>query len=243
MPKKFRMFAGPNGSGKSTLIQEVKKNYNVGAFINADEIEVQLNKYNFLDLTSFTKNQIQQGDWYSFIDNIKHTDARFKDNFPEILFRENFLVCKKSLNSYHAALIAEFFRFRLLKEENTFSFETVMSHPSKVIFLRMAKSANFTTYLYFICTQDPKINIQRILNRVKKGGHDVDQDKTMQRYYRSLGLLFESFMIADRAFVIDSSNTSRDVIVEKRKNDIMIHNQNLPEWVSIYLLDKITQSS
>ena len=35
------MFAGPNGSGKSTLIQEVKKNYNVGIFINADEIEAR----------------------------------------------------------------------------------------------------------------------------------------------------------------------------------------------------------
>ena len=36
--KRFRMFAGPNGSGKSTLIEDVKKHYNVGYFINADMI-------------------------------------------------------------------------------------------------------------------------------------------------------------------------------------------------------------
>ena len=41
--KRFRMFAGPNGSGKSTLIEDVKKHYNVGYFINADVIEKQLN--------------------------------------------------------------------------------------------------------------------------------------------------------------------------------------------------------
>ena len=38
--KRFRMFAGPNGSGKSTLIEDVKKYYNVGYFINADVISI-----------------------------------------------------------------------------------------------------------------------------------------------------------------------------------------------------------
>lgn len=239
MPKKFRMFAGPNGSGKSTLIQEVKKNYKVGAFINADEIEVQLNNHKFLDISLFTKIPIRQNDWNLFIENVKHTDSRYKESFPEILFRENFIVCKNSLNSYQAALLAEFLRFRLLEEENTFSFETVMSHPSKVDFLKTAKAADFITYLYFICTQDPKINIQRILNRVEKGGHHVDHEKTLQRYYRSLELLFDAFMIADRAFIIDSSNMSREVIVEKNKNTITIHNHNVPEWVASCLLDKL----
>lgn len=62
MPKKFRMFAGPNGSGKSTLIQEVKKNYNVGIFINADEIEAQLNQHKFLNTTAYSNKIIQQKD-------------------------------------------------------------------------------------------------------------------------------------------------------------------------------------
>ena len=47
------MFAGPNGSGKSTLIQEVRKSYNVGYFINADEIEVLLAKQKYLDCSLF----------------------------------------------------------------------------------------------------------------------------------------------------------------------------------------------
>ena len=37
------MFAGPNGSGKSTLIKEISKEFNVGYFINADQIEAALN--------------------------------------------------------------------------------------------------------------------------------------------------------------------------------------------------------
>jgi predicted ABC-type ATPase len=38
------MFADPSGSGKSTLIQEVKKSFHVGYFINADIIEAQLKR-------------------------------------------------------------------------------------------------------------------------------------------------------------------------------------------------------
>ena len=37
--KRFRMFAGPNGSGKSTLVEDVKKYYNGGYFVNTDIIE------------------------------------------------------------------------------------------------------------------------------------------------------------------------------------------------------------
>ncbi|AFL85057.1 hypothetical protein Belba_2503 [Belliella baltica DSM 15883] len=238
MPRKFRMFAGPNGSGKSTLIQEVKKNYKVGIFINADEIEAQLNQHKFLNTSAYSNKIIQQKEWESFINTIKMTDPRVGEQLPIINFTDEFLICKNGLNSYHAALIAEFFRIKLLEDDKTFSFETVMSHPSKIDFLKKAKSAGFTTYLYFICTQDYKINIQRIINRVENGGHHVDEQKTIQRYYRSLELLYDAFIIADRAFVIDSSNRNRDVIVEKNKNKITIHNQNAPTWVAKYLLDK-----
>ncbi|WP_076503164.1 hypothetical protein [Belliella pelovolcani] len=233
------MFSGPNGSGKSTLIQEVKKNYNVGFFINADEIEVKVNKFKFLDISEFTNKSINQNNWNSFLASLNTNDIRIKEEFPEIIISDKFLICKKGINSYQAAIMAEFFRNILLENEKTFSFETVMSHPSKVDFLKKAKQAGFSTYLYFICTQDPKINIQRIINRVVKGGHDVDQQKTVQRYYRSLELLYDAFMISDRAFVIDSSNRNRDVIVEKNKNIITIHNQNIPEWIAKYLLNKL----
>jgi len=237
--KKFRMFAGPNGSGKSTLINEVRKSYNVGFFINADEIESELKKRRFLDLSYYSSKPLAQSAWDEFVGKANQNDIRIDGEFPEVSLRDNFLICKDVLNSYHCSIIAEFLRNNLLDQDQTFSFETVMSHDSKVEFLRNAKEKGFNTYLYFICTQDPKINLQRISNRVEKGGHDVDAQKTVDRYYRSLGLLFDAFMIADRAFIIDSSNKNRDVVLEKKKNQIMVLKESIPEWVNKYLLDKI----
>jgi len=121
----------------------------------------------------------------------------------------------------------------------TFSFETVMSHESKVRFLEKAKAFGFTTYLYFICTHDPQINVQRVKNRVIEGGHDVMETKIVSRYFRSLDLLCEAFLVADRAFIIDSSNKMREVFMEKKQDNVVIHQDEAPGWVDEYLLEKL----
>lgn len=99
----------------------------------------------------------------------------------------------------------------------------------------------FVTYLYFICNQDPDINVQRVKDRVIKGGHDVAAGKILSRYYRSLELLSSAFLVADKAYILDSSSTTGDVIIEKQYDDVLVHKENVPEWVAEYLLDKLDQ--
>lgn len=43
------------------------------------------------------------------------------------------------MNSYYASVLADFIRQRLLQLGRTFTFETVMSHESKVEFMRQAQ--------------------------------------------------------------------------------------------------------
>lgn len=49
------MFAGPNGSGKSTVFNEIKRDYDfdLGTYINADEIEKKLRKENSIDIVDY----------------------------------------------------------------------------------------------------------------------------------------------------------------------------------------------
>lgn len=72
------------------------------------------------------------------------------------------------------------------------------------------------------------------------GGHDVPDHLIESRYFRSLEQLHPAFMIADRAFVIDSSNRSRNLIVEKKQNEVTLHTQTVPGWVDEYLISKLT---
>ena len=92
------------------------------------------------------------------------------------------------MNSYYASVLADFIRQRLLQLGRTFTFETVMSHESKVEFMRQAQRLGYRTYLYFVSTDSPDINVNRVAIRVREGGHDVDVDKIIDRYSKTHAL-------------------------------------------------------
>ena len=119
--KRFRMFCGPNGSGKSTLINEIEKQYNLGYFINADLIKSKCDRQHYLKGSDYCSRPILQKQWTSFLED--HGQNRQNVNLTsKIQVKDNILVCNESINSYEAALIATFFRYKLLKEKRTFSF-------------------------------------------------------------------------------------------------------------------------
>ncbi|GJH40290.1 hypothetical protein RCZ04_08400 [Capnocytophaga sp. HP1101] len=215
--KRFRMFAGPNGSGKSTLIEDVRKVCHIGYFINADIIETQLKTKGFINCEDFLPTKVTQEEWFSFLTTtIENKEIELSD-LEGLRIVDDILVSTTTINSYIAAVIADFFRNRLLQTESTFSFETVMSHPSKVDFLKKAKAQGFKTYLYFVGTQDPSINIERVGLRVSKGGHSVLADKVTHRYYRSMGQLAEAFLLVDRAYIFDNTLSNSRFYYLKRK--------------------------
>jgi hypothetical protein len=69
-------------------------------------------------------------------------------------------------DAYAAAAVADFLRDELLAAGQSFSFETVMSHRSKIDFFAKARTAGYRTYLYFIATESFHLNIYRVKNRV-----------------------------------------------------------------------------
>jgi predicted ABC-type ATPase len=85
-----------------------------------------------------------------------------------------------------------------------------MSHHSKVDLLAQAQAAGYRTYLYFVATDDPVINISRVKSRVKLGGHNVPEDKIAERYHRSLELLMDAIRHTNRAYVFDNSGNTQD---------------------------------
>ena len=102
--------------------------------------------------------------------------------------------------------ISEIRRQQALDERRSLSFETVLSHPSKIDFMRDAKDKGYDVSLYFVGTDDPLINLQRVENRVENGGHDVPHDKILARYDRTMDLLPDAVKVTDQAFIFDNSD-------------------------------------
>jgi predicted ABC-type ATPase len=98
-------------------------------------------------------------------------------------------------------------RARALQERRSFSFETVMSHPSKIDEMREARAAGYRITFVGVALQDPELNVQRVALRVSEGGHDVPRDRIIARYFRTLALMPRAIAIAHRTLIFDNSDS------------------------------------
>lgn len=239
---RLRVFAGPNGSGKSTLFESFSKKYNTGVFLNADLIESELSTKGFIDLNEYKLNLTQNE-----LDNFFQTERAISlieksnnDNHKiEFSIKENIIVdVEKDSHSYEGALISSFLRFHLQKNKSDFCFETVMSHPSKIDEIKEAKEDGYKTYLYFICIDDPEVNISRVENRVEKGGHNVSSDKISSRYYNTLNNLMTMIDEVEKCYLFDNSTEEYKLIAKiiQKKLILLEDPENLPNWFIKYVL-------
>ncbi|MBI3728325.1 MAG: zeta toxin family protein [Burkholderiales bacterium] len=99
-------------------------------------------------------------------------------------------------------------RIKAIENRETFAFETVMSHPSRINELVKLKKQGYQVLLVFITTDDPEKNVERVTDRFNSKtttGHYVAPEKVRERYSRTLALLPKAVEIADAAFIYDNS--------------------------------------
>ncbi len=245
-PKRLRMFAGPNGSGKSTLIRTLAKDFSAEGlfqlhrYINADDLLRDLQSDRGIDFAQFDLAIDQRQ-----IEYILRIGGRLDPNHPFFaaftLTGSTLRVPKELCDSYVAAAIADLLREELLTGGLSFSFETVMSHPNKVEFFARARKAGYRTYLYFIATESPKLNQDRVGNRVELGGHDVPESKIHERYARSLRLVGDALAHAFRAFLFDNSGAEPLLLAEldpEQKLKLKLEKTALPVWFTTHVLPR-----
>lgn len=181
--------------------------------------------------------------WKTHIDNHRLSHRLGLSNTSDIVWKDNMLYLDAiPMNSYIASLITDFIRECLLNARVSFTFETVMSHMSKIDVLRKAKAMGFRTYLYFVATDSVEINLSRVASRVRMGGHSVPEDKVIERYNRSLDLLYDAIRQTDRAFIFDNSseNCESHWIAEITDGKELVFKSDLvPKWFEKSLLQKI----
>lgn len=243
--KKLRLFCGPNGSGKSSLYEEFKKhNYSSGVYINSDEIEKEIVDTGFLSLDSFNL-KVNQQDFDDFLEEEDSVTllkkAQDSNHKIHISLEENTIIDKsKDYHGYEASLISSFIRKKLMEADQTFSFESVMSHSSKLNELRVAKEKGYRIYLYFICIDDPAINVSRVENRVAKGGHHVERTKVISRYTPTLDNIYEAIQLSDRSYLFDNSNTMKMIAeVDGKVMTLHVDQEDMPNWFVEYIINKI----
>ena len=112
-------------------------------------------------------------------------------------------------NARRAQEIVRERRADCLKEARDYSWETVMSHSSHIEHLLAARQAGYTATMLYVATEDPRVSIGRVAERVGAGGHDVPEDRVAKRWRRSIGLLPRALLIVHRARIFDNGSESR----------------------------------
>lgn len=125
------------------------------------------------------------------------------------------------MSNEEAAVFADKKRYEAIEAKEDFTFETVLSSHYKLDILKKAKESGYFIKCIFVLTNDPMINVSRVETRVASGGHNVDKDKIISRYYKSLANIKQLIELCDILHVYD--NTSEPVrIIRKHKADFSI---------------------
>lgn len=132
-----------------------------------------------------------------------------------------------------AAKEATRLRYEYLQMRVNFVFETVFSSQEKLDFLKIAHKEGFFIRFFYVCTENPEINVLRIAQRYLNGGHEVPMSKIFSRYYKSLALASQAIQFVDRAYVYDNSRDNELPRLLYRTMNGNVHKrytEEIPDW-------------
>lgn len=134
--------------------------------------------------------------------------------------------------AYAAARIADARRDAALSEQRSFITETTFSHPSKLELIDTAKAAGFRVATYHINVRSPELSVMRVATRVRRGGHDVPEDKIRERYERNQVLIRQAVLRSNLAFVYDNSSLNRraSLAITFKSGTVIEIGDQVPAW-------------
>ena len=104
----------------------------------------------------------------------------------------------------------------LLKDNQSFAFETTLSTKSYKHKISKARGNGYTITLLFFWLQNVDLAKERVKIRVSEGGHNIEPDVIVRRYFNGIKNLFEIYLpIVDGALIFDNSEGKHELLAQK----------------------------
>lgn len=167
---------------------------------------------------------------YHWLDNTTYIN-------PDIIAQEKFGGWNNKKSFIKAANYAQKTRENCIKNKQNLVFETVFSTQEKVDFIEKAINNDYFVRLFFIATDNPLINTNRIIKRINEGGHKVPFNKIVSRHFKSIKNCQKIINIVDRIYIYDNSidNIPPKLIfrIANKKEKIVKQYEKLNDWTKI----------
>lgn len=125
----------------------------------------------------------------------------------------------------------------LLSQDVSFSIETTLATKTYINLVRLAQRRGYQVHLIFFWLENPELAVQRVAERVKKGGHNIPTDVIYRRYVTGISNLFKYFMNeVDLWMIYDNSRSPRTFVARGgRMVDVEIYSENTYNKISAYV--------
>ena len=111
----------------------------------------------------------------------------------------------------------------LLKENESFGFETTLSTRSYKNKILKAKEQGYTVTLLFFWLNNIDLAKERVKTRVKEGGHNIPEKVIERRFIKGIINLFDLYLpIVDNVLLFDNSYGKHKLIAQKIDNEKII---------------------
>ena len=102
-----------------------------------------------------------------------------------------------------------------------FAIETTLSGKTYVALLEGFKQQGYQINLFFLWLPDVRLSIQRIADRVRRGGHNVPSDIVRRRFARGISNLLNVYKpLCDMWMLFDNSTDSPTIIAYEIEHDL-----------------------
>jgi len=149
------------------------------------------------------------------------------------------IAAELELDVLTAANVAGAVRRELVRQGESFVFETVFSDPvgDTLAFLEAAAEAGHTVVLCFIGVSGPDVCEQRVSMRVSQGGHDVPDDRLRDRYPRTVANLRAAMARLPNVIVYDNEDLAAPYrrVVETVDGTVVFRSDDVPDWLRTLL--------
>lgn len=120
----------------------------------------------------------------------------------------------------------------LLKSRSDFMIESNLAKSSDYDWISNITNHGYEVVLYFLCTDDINVNINRVLRRVKEGGHDIPPEIVIHRYKISLTYLKTKLRIFKEIYFIDNSANEAIELGFMKNDELPELFSDSPKWFS-----------
>lgn len=132
---------------------------------------------------------------------------------------------------------------KAINEQKDFSFETNFASKDTMHTVASFKEKGYSINLIFIGLSSSDRAIERVATRVKKGGHNVENEQIRDNYnkgMKNLELFFEHF---DRAMIYDNTSNRKmsppKLLYKLEKGKILEKGNDIPVWAEFHVGNKI----